>query len=392
MPDGMAKFDVTGQQSRVDGTASVQWATRPDDQRFVSLDDLIDELQFRTERSENSILRLDDIEPVTDGGTLRLGARGMLMDPTNFSFGQYCQRLGIPGGFISKNLSDDPDLASLVLQKCIANSDQRDKEVGMFHGWNRDGSHSLRAVNGKDYGRIWDLEIAKAVRDATQEGGAKWSVPTAFRTADGKGGFGQGNIACEDPTKQSTTLYASDRDIFLFMVDERNPIEAGKLPNGDPDLYYRGFYLWNGENGDTTAGISSFLYRFVCMNRNIWGQKEFQSIKIIHRQNAGQRLRTELIPALKEFVNGSATGIADGLEQVKRAKLQDPMRWFDRFGFNPKEAAAICQKSIDEEGRPVGTVFDAVQAMTAWARQFSNQDRRVEIESKTQKMMDLVLA
>lgn len=388
----MVKFDVSGQSDQLDGTASRQWATRPDDQRFVSLDDLIAELQFRTERSENTVLRLGDIEPVTDDGTLRLGARGMLLDPTNFSFGQYCQRLGIPGGFITKNLADDADLTGKVLRKCIASSDYLDKEVGMYHGWNRDGTHAIRAVNGKDYGRIYDLEIAKAVRDATQDSGATWSVPTAFRTADGKGGWGQGNIACGDATKESTTLYASDRDIFLFLVDERNPIEAGKMPNGDPDLYYRGFYLWNGENGDITAGISSFLYRFCCRNRNIWGQREFQSIKIIHRQNAGQRLRTELIPALKEFVNGSATGIADGLEQVKRAKIEQPLRFFDRFGFNPKEAAAICQKSIDEEGRPVGNVFDAVQAMTAWARQFAHQDRRVEVESKTQKMMDLVLA
>ncbi len=35
-------------------------------------------------------------------------------------------------------------------------------------------------------------------------------------------------------TKDTTTLYASDRDVFLFLVDDANPIEAGRLPNGDP--------------------------------------------------------------------------------------------------------------------------------------------------------------
>jgi len=48
-------------------------------------------------------------------------------------------------------------------------------------------------------------------------------------------------------TKDTTTLYASDRDVFLFLVDDTHPIEAGKLPNGDPDLYFRGFYCWNSE-------------------------------------------------------------------------------------------------------------------------------------------------
>ena len=48
-----------------------------------------------------------------------------------------------------------------------------------------------------------------------------------------------------DVTKDTTTLYASDRDVFLFLVDDLNPIEAGRLPDGAPDLYFRGFYCWN---------------------------------------------------------------------------------------------------------------------------------------------------
>jgi hypothetical protein len=32
-----------------------------------------------------------------------------------------------------------------------------------------------------------------------------------------------------DVTKDTTTLYASDRDVFLFLVDDTNPIEAGRL-------------------------------------------------------------------------------------------------------------------------------------------------------------------
>lgn len=48
-----------------------------------------------------------------------------------------------------------------------------------------------------------------------------------------------------DVTKDTTTLYASDRDVFLFLVDDTNPIEAGRLADGSPDLYFRGFYCWN---------------------------------------------------------------------------------------------------------------------------------------------------
>ena len=31
-------------------------------------------------------------------------------------------------------------------------------------------------------------------------------------------------------SRDTTTLYASDRDVFLFLVDDHNPIEAGRLP------------------------------------------------------------------------------------------------------------------------------------------------------------------
>ena len=89
-----------------------------------------------------------------------------------------------------------------------------------------------------------------------------------------------------DVTKDTTTLYASDRDVFLFLVDDTNPIEAGRLPDGSPDLYFRGFYCWNSEVGSKTLGIASFYLRAVCMNRNLWGVENFEEITIRHSKFA----------------------------------------------------------------------------------------------------------
>ena len=90
-------------------------------------------------------------------------------------------------------------------------------------------------------------------------------------------------------TKDTTTLYASDRDVFLFLVDDTHPIEAGCLANGEPDLYFRGFYCWNNEVGSKTLGIASFYLRAVCMNRNIWGAEGFEEISIRHSKFAAHR-------------------------------------------------------------------------------------------------------
>jgi len=43
--------------------------------------------------------------------------------------------------------------------------------------------------------------------------------------------------------------------VFLFLVHDLNPIEAGRLPDGSPDLYFRGFYCWNSEVGAKTLGV-----------------------------------------------------------------------------------------------------------------------------------------
>ena len=95
-------------------------------------------------------------------------------------------------------------------------------------------------------------------------GDTRWKVPGVLDWSTGV------YNTMVDVTKDTTTLYASDRDVFLFLVDDMNPIEAGTLPDGSPDLFFRGFYCWNSEVGAKTLGIASFYLRAVCQNRNLW--------------------------------------------------------------------------------------------------------------------------
>lgn len=63
----------------------------------------------------------------------------------------------------------------------------------------------------------------------------RWKVPGAL-------GWSTGIFNPNVDVKQDTTaLYASDRDVFLFLVDDLNPIETGRLPDDSPDLFIRGF-------------------------------------------------------------------------------------------------------------------------------------------------------
>jgi hypothetical protein len=63
--------------------------------------------------------------------------------------------------------------------------------------------------------------------------------------------------------------------VFLFLVDDTNPIETGHLPDDSPDLYFRGFIAGTAV-GSKALGIASFYLRAMCMNRNLWGCREFR--------------------------------------------------------------------------------------------------------------------
>ena len=90
-----------------------------------------------------------------------------------------------------------------------------------------------------------------------------------------------------------STLYASGRYVFLFLIDDLNPIEAGRLFDRSPDLYFRGFSCWNSEVGAKMLGMASFYLREVCQNRNLRDVEVFEEITIRHSKYAANRFARE---------------------------------------------------------------------------------------------------
>jgi hypothetical protein len=195
-----------------------------------------------------------------------------------------------------------------------------------------------------------------------------------------------------DITKDTTTLYASDRDVFLFLVDDTHPIEAGRLPDGSPDLYFRGFYCWNSEVGSKTLGIASFYLRAVCMNRNLWGVENFEQITIRHSKFAGQRFAHEATPALASFADSSPApfiaGIKAARERIVARNDEDRDGFLRKRGFSKSETAKIVEAVLQEEGRPPESLFDFVQGITALARGKTHQDARLELEGKAKRLLE----
>jgi hypothetical protein len=148
-----------------------------------------------------------------------------------------------------------------------------------------------------------------------------------------------------------------------------HPIEAGRLPDGSPDVYFRGFYCWNSEVGSKTLGIASFYLRAVCMNRNLWGVENFEEITIRHSKFAAQRFAHEAAPALTNFANSSPApfiaGIKAARERIVARSDGDRETFLRKRGLSKSETAKIIDTVLNEEGRPRESLFDFVQGLTA---------------------------
>lgn len=217
-------------------------------------------------------------------------------------------------------------------------------------------------------------------------GDTRWKVPGVL---DWSTGIYNPRI---DITKDTTTLYASDRDAFLFLVDDLNPIEAGRLPDGSPDLYFRGFYCWNSEVGARTLGIASFYLRAVCQNRNLWGVEDFQQITIRHSKHAAARFAHEAAPALTRFANSSPMSFVNSI-RAARARIvartdDDRSAFLRKRGFSKTQTTRIIETVLAEEGHQPESVFDFVQGITALARDKVHQDARLDLEARAKTLLD----
>jgi len=381
---GGYKVDVS--RGERNGRVSSEWFSRPDDERFLSLDALGHDVRSRSERSHTRVLETAAIRVEADRSNaerlaLILPGADRPVAPTHWSFGQLASLVGAPAAYLRQLPAP---LAGINLQYGLTS--HRAEQIKTLE--TEEGRLELRAVTGPDYGRIFDHELVDAVQRIAGNGtgDTRWKVPGVL---DWSTGIYNPRV---DITKDTTTLYASDRDIFLFLVDDLNPIEAGRLPDGSPDLYFRGFYCWNSEVGAKTLGMASFYLRAVCQNRNLWGVESFEEISIRHSKYAASRFAHEAAPALLNFANSSPLPFVNGIraarERIVARTDEDRGDFLRRRGFSKAETGRIIETVLAEEGHPPESVFDFVQGITAIARDKTNQDARLDLEGRAKKLLE----
>jgi hypothetical protein len=357
-------------------TASMQWATRPDDQRFTSLEELEKSVANRKQQSWTSAQTCDRllVQPAEDekGLTVQLydpsiGQRRMI-EPTNWAFNQLSQYANAPAAYIRKLPAP---LAAINIQWGLENSPIRDEVLVLGQ---TNGENILRSMTSTSYGRIWDIDVVKAVRKANPDN--RWQIPSA-------------SYATTNP-KRATTLYASDRDVFIFLVDPENVIEV----NGEK--LFRGFITWNSEVGASVFGLTTFLYRYVCDNRIIWGATDVKELRIIHRAGAPDRFAYEGQKYLQRYAEESTAQIVETIKKASSFELPQSDKetdgwagWLQKRGFTAKQSKLSIDTAMAEEGE-TKSLWNIINGITAYARTIPHTDARVQVETAAGNLLNVV--
>lgn len=363
-----------------------QWLSRPADERFTSLIDLHAHCEIQHKNSAAKVLpnRAVTITPVIGAngesdheGLQLVGPNGGTVELNNWSFNQLSQRAGAPAGFMR-------ELPAELAADCLNwglkhNRSVEDLGLLLTRTENAAAGSSiatLRAATGPAYGRVWNDSITSGLLRVVGDGvNGDWRVP---------GEFGKAVTV----TKENTTLYAGDRNMYVFLADEKNKIEIPNRRNGKPGSMSRFFFVWNSEVGAETLGIGSGLFDYACCNRIVWGVEQFREVRIRHTSGAPWRWIEEAVPVIEAMKNSAASPIEAKLIAAQNKKIDD----VDKFlagRFTRPQVQGIKAAHLSDEGRPIETLWDATTGVTAYARGIQYQDDRVALEREGGKILAL---
>ena len=380
--------------------AHKQWAERPDDERYWSLDQLFDATQEHAQGALSGTVQMNRLEIISAGDELLLrGQTGTTAQLNNWSFGQLCGRVGAPAGYL-RGLS--PEMAAANLTYGLKRiGDDGAACNALFH--KGDQGLLCRSFNSELYSRIWNYEVVGRLRDALGEG---WQVPPARPARAGQAGTRPATQA--DVLDYSTQaglgikvgdmiapagLYASDHDMFAFLVNEQHRID-----DGSEGGLSRGFFVSNSEVGAAAFKITKFLYRYVCGNHIVWDASDVEELRIVHRGSANERYGQTMRLELRKYANESAAADEHRIKVAKRTLLgatKDEvldklfgMRLLPKASLEAAYVEAEREADLRKDVSP-RSVWGFTQGITAMSQHSMFADRRVELDRAAGKILSI---
>lgn len=378
--------------------ASQQWSTRPDDERFWTLDEMRNVCKTYADSAKTSSVPYDKLRAEVDEGEVKIAGRsGVFARLTHWAFGQMARIAEAPAEYLRRLPAT---LAVQNLNHGLKAHTQTNQASLLFHS---NGDLILRSVTSDMYSRIWNWELIDRLLPLMAQG---WRVPPARACRPSQAGARQATEAdVIDSTyaKESglsirigdmiapAGLYASDHDMFVFMVNEDKRIEDGS----DGGLG-RGFFVENSEVRASALKITQFLYRFVCGNHIVWGASKVREISIRHVGSADYKAWRHLQMEVKRYSDSSASDLEAKITVARRyeiAKTKDEV--LDRlFGLrcisrkNLELAYELTEKNEKQDGNP-RTAWGMAQGITRLSQESSYMDERTQLDKAATRVIEI---
>jgi hypothetical protein len=353
-----------------------QWATRPADERFATLQALYEQTKYYADHAaESHGVLWDQLEvvPSADSDNLHLvGKEGRHAVISNWAFNQVAARANAPATYLRTlpaQLACDNINHGLTKKA----EDAQHTASLLFHN---NGGLVLRAVTTDIYERIWNYEIAQRLMELADRHHLKPAVPT----------FSWGSGAPD----QAPALYASDHDMFVFLMDRERNV------GGSADAMFRGAIVTNSEVGASSIGLMFFLFRDMCCNHIIWGAKDVMEFRMRH---VGKDLRKkfgEWQVKVRRYLESDTTGEVQMIQAAQsmvlgkdKGEVLDTLFGNRKIGL-PMKVLAASYDAIqpDQDGNP-NTVWGMVQGLTRHSQTVPYADERTDLDRAGRKILQL---
>jgi len=360
-----------------------QWANRPADETFPSIQELH---QFVLEQRNNAATARTPFERIrveADNGSVKLvGGHGRKALMTNWSFGQLASRIGAPPSYL-RQLPATLAAQNLNYGLAALNAEgEEEREASLLLDAK---TGSVRAINSDKYSRIWNCHVTdKLVRLVETQ--PNWKLPLAYDRHGGTRGTPDANGMVP------RGAYASDRDMFVFMVDEGRELA---VPGSNP--VNRGFFMRNSEVGAASFEITTFIYDYVCGNHYVWGASNVNTIRIRHIGEARPRAFEELAGKVRDYAESSGRLIESQIVKARTLLLGDGKedvvakvlgrRIADLPKWRVEDAYDIAEKT-PRYGDP-RSVWGIVSGLTELAQDATNTDDRTANDRAAGKLLEI---
>ena len=355
-------------------SAHREWASRPPDERYTSVQALHDAAHARRRRIEERTTGTLDVrtEAVASDALALRDTSGRQAALTHWSFEQLASIASAPPKYLRT-------LPATIAADAINHGLQRQRREQHQLLTDRDAPWTVHAITSERYARVHHDELASRVLDLMALHPA-WSLPLGYKD----GVYGAERVP--------SGAYLGDRDMFLLLVDGNRDLDDPT--DGSHAGLFRGFILRNSDVGAAALTLDVFLFRAICANAIIWG---FHHVAGFRRRHVGASIHDDWTASLHDVQRSLDADTAHDRAILLRAQSQELGATRDavvdsvlqRLTLSAKQAGEAYSLAEQFEPNP-RTVWGYVQGLTRLSQRTPWQDGRYELDRAASRLLTAV--